>query len=86
MMNKQTELTFNQASPIGSNWMKKQIQKFEVLSSTHQWICLFQTTLGCRALMPTVPARQVSLDGRMYQDLREILQAGGFGAVDRLNK
>ena len=36
--------------------------------------------------MPTVPARQVSLDGRMYQDLREILQAGGFGAVDRLNK
>lgn len=64
--------------------MMFQIQKFEVPPINGPSV-FFKQRWGAN-LMPTVPARQVSLDGRMYQDLREILQAGGFGAVDRLNK
>ena len=76
MINKQTDwLSLNQ--PIGSNWMKTYP---EIWSSTHQFFIFFQTTLGCQ-LDANLCCRQVSIDGRMHQDLREILQAGGFGGL-----
>ena len=68
MINKHADRlsSFSSNQPIGWN----QIRNW---GFTHQWICFFQTTW-----VPTWPrARQVSIDGWMHQDLREILQARG---------
>ena len=79
MINKETDwLSSNQ--PIGSNWIWKQIQKLKFHPSFLS-VC-FNQPWGANDLEANLcQPRQVSLDGRMYQDLREILQA-----VDRLNK
>lgn len=82
MINKQTDwLSSNQ--PIGSNWMMFQIQKFEVLSSTHQpESVFFKQRWGAKTWSVCAVGKLVLMGGCTKTSVK-FSRPPGFGGVDR---